>query len=290
MSYIGKSPNLGQLYNPDVFSGNGSTTFTLTNSVTSDQSVIVSISGVKQQVSTYSISGMSLVFGTAPPSATNNIEVQYLASSIDVGTVGNSAIDSAQIASGAVDDSHITGMASSKLTGTIPDARFPATLPAVSGASLTNLPAVNTPMFYVAVAATQTLTSGTVTRITGFPASATISTGSGYASSRFTCPTGGAGNYIIGGNLSFHASGNDLSQVYTKIYKNGTWMFGGYGFSLNTSTSGAVHFADQALTFLTLAEGDTVDIYGQAVGSGTIRQFSNDGGNKNFSNFWGWKL
>ena len=119
MSYIGKSPNLGQLYNPDVFSGDGSTTFTLTNSVTSDQSVIVSISGVKQQVSTYSISGFSLVFDTAPPTATNNIEVQYLGSSVDVGTVGNSAIDSAQIASGAVDDSHITAMSASKLTGTI---------------------------------------------------------------------------------------------------------------------------------------------------------------------------
>jgi len=103
-SYIGKSPNLGQLYNPDVFSGTGSqTTFTLTNSVTSDQSVIINISGVKQQVSTYSISnGTSLVFGTAPPSATNNIEVQYLGSSVDVGTVGSSAIGTSQIASNAV--------------------------------------------------------------------------------------------------------------------------------------------------------------------------------------------
>ena len=176
--------------------------------------------------------------------------------------------------------------------GTLPDARFPAILPAIDGSALTNLPvpAVNTPMFYVSNCSTQTLSSGAITRMTGFLTTATISTGTGYASSRFTCPAGGAGNYIIGGNLSFHSSSGNLSQVYTKFYRNGVWVFGGYNFSLNTSTSGAVHFGHQALTFLTLAVGDTVDIYGAAVGSGTIRQFSTDGGNKNFSNFWGYKL
>jgi len=175
------------------------------------------------------------------------------------------------------------------LAGAIPAANLTGTLPAISGANLTNI-AVNTPMFYTSVAATQTLTSGTVTRITGFPAAASISTGTGYANSRFTCPSGGAGNYIIGGNLSFHSSAGTLTQIYTKFYRNGVWVFGGYNFSLTASTSGATHFGHQALTFLTLAVGDTVDIYGAAVGGGTIRQFSNDGGNKNFSNFWGYKL
>jgi hypothetical protein len=36
-----------------------------------------------------------------------------------------------------------SGLAAANLTGTIADARFPATLPAVSGANLTNLPAAN---------------------------------------------------------------------------------------------------------------------------------------------------
>jgi len=49
-------------------------------------------------------------------------------------------LDASKLA-GTVADSQIAAIAASKLTGTIPDARFPSVLPAISGASLTNLPA-----------------------------------------------------------------------------------------------------------------------------------------------------
>ena len=42
---------------------------------------------------------------------------------------------------GCILDADIYGVAASKLTGTLPDARFPATLPAISGANLTNISA-----------------------------------------------------------------------------------------------------------------------------------------------------
>jgi len=42
---------------------------------------------------------------------------------------------------GSIVDADIVGLSSSKLSGTIADARFPATLPAISGANLTNLDA-----------------------------------------------------------------------------------------------------------------------------------------------------
>ena len=42
---------------------------------------------------------------------------------------------------GCILDADINGVAASKLTGTLPDARFPATLPAISGANLTNISA-----------------------------------------------------------------------------------------------------------------------------------------------------
>ena len=50
---------------------------------------------------------------------------------VDSGTLATNSVDSAELIDGAVDDSHMAAMAASKLTGA---------LPAISGASLTNLP------------------------------------------------------------------------------------------------------------------------------------------------------
>jgi len=49
---------------------------------------------------------------------------------VDAGTLAANSVDSAELIDGAVDDSHIGALAASKLTGA---------LPAISGASLTNL-------------------------------------------------------------------------------------------------------------------------------------------------------
>jgi len=49
---------------------------------------------------------------------------------VDAGTLATNSVDSAELIDGAVDDSHIAALASSKLTGA---------LPAISGAALTNI-------------------------------------------------------------------------------------------------------------------------------------------------------
>ena len=64
--------------NVDTFSGNGSTTgFTLTSDPGTKNNTAIYISGVYQQKNTYSISGTTLTFSTAPPTGTANIEVAY---------------------------------------------------------------------------------------------------------------------------------------------------------------------------------------------------------------------
>lgn len=63
----------------DQFSGTGSATqFTLSVAPANTASILVAITGVVQDPSTYSVSGTTLTFSAAPPTGTGNISVRYL--------------------------------------------------------------------------------------------------------------------------------------------------------------------------------------------------------------------
>lgn len=78
MSYIGNVPTQSAFVT-DLFNGDNSTTaFTMSVSPANPASILVAVSGVLQSPDTYSISGRTLNFSAAPPSATGNISVRYL--------------------------------------------------------------------------------------------------------------------------------------------------------------------------------------------------------------------
>ena len=80
MSYIGEQPRFSD-YPSQLLSPNGTdVSFTLTNSVQTPASIIVCISGVKQSVNSYAVTGTLLDFGAGnpPPSGTNTLEIVYL--------------------------------------------------------------------------------------------------------------------------------------------------------------------------------------------------------------------
>jgi hypothetical protein len=78
MSYIGNVPT-NVAFLTDQFSGTGSqTAFTLSAAPANTNSILVAVSGVLQDPSTYSISGTALNFSAAPPSGTGNISVRFL--------------------------------------------------------------------------------------------------------------------------------------------------------------------------------------------------------------------
>jgi hypothetical protein len=63
----------------DTFSGNGSTTaFTMSVAPAGTTNVLVVVSGVVQDPSTYGVVGTTLTFSAAPPTGTGNISCRYL--------------------------------------------------------------------------------------------------------------------------------------------------------------------------------------------------------------------
>ena len=99
MSYLGEQPRFSD-YPSQLISPNGTdTSFTLTNSVGTPASIIVCISGVKQSVNSYAVTGTLLDFGAGnpPPSGSNTLEIVYLGlkadpSPIQDQTLGTNAI------------------------------------------------------------------------------------------------------------------------------------------------------------------------------------------------------
>jgi hypothetical protein len=83
----------------DAFSGNNSTTaFTLSGDPGSENNTQVFVSGVYQEKDTYSVSGTTLTFSTAPPTGTSNIEVVWTAP-LAIGTPSDGTVTTAKIAS-----------------------------------------------------------------------------------------------------------------------------------------------------------------------------------------------
>lgn len=77
MSYIG-NPIVTTSFVTDTLSGNGGTAFTLSLAPASATSILVAITGVTQDPATYSVSGTTLTFSSAPPSGSGNISVRHL--------------------------------------------------------------------------------------------------------------------------------------------------------------------------------------------------------------------
>jgi hypothetical protein len=78
MPYIG-NPIYQSAFVTDTFTGNGSTTaFTMSVAPAGTTNVLVVVSGVVQDPSTYGVTGTTLNFSAAPPSGTGNISCRYL--------------------------------------------------------------------------------------------------------------------------------------------------------------------------------------------------------------------
>ena len=206
MSYIG-NPIISTDFPKDTFSGNGSTTaFTMSIAPASVNAVIVVVSGITQDPSTYTISGTTLTFSGAPPSGTNNISVRHLGIAGIPNTPSAGSVVTASIA-----DSNVT-------TAKIADANItPAKLStgAPSWDSSGRVLTPNQPAFY------GYRTAGNVTgNATVVHNYVVTNIGSYYNSTTgiFTCPVAGVYEIMVGG----HAENSQ--PIVLQIHKNGSMI------------------------------------------------------------------
>ena len=104
MAYLGNTPSQ-QAFAPavDYFNGDASTVaFTLSRPVATTAQVQVTIENVPQNPSSsFTVSGSTITFTSAPPSGTSNIYVQYTSPITTVITPGQGTVTTTSFASGA---------------------------------------------------------------------------------------------------------------------------------------------------------------------------------------------
>ena len=106
MSYVGREPTIGNYIElDDISSGfdNSNVTFNLTSGGSAvfpqtDANAIISISGVVQYTSAYSISGSQITFSSAPASS-DNFSGRVLGHSRDIGTPTDGTVSSSSLSS-----------------------------------------------------------------------------------------------------------------------------------------------------------------------------------------------
>src|SRR6056300_1156460 len=108
---------MGKTMVVDTFDGDNSTTaFTLSMDPINEENTQVYVGGVYQPKGTYSLSGTTLTFSEAPPTGTDNIEVNISqvttltevgANSVSSAAIAANAVGSAEIAANSVDSSEL---------------------------------------------------------------------------------------------------------------------------------------------------------------------------------------
>lgn len=150
-----------------------------------------------------------------------------------------------------IKDGNIVSLSSTKLTGTIPDARFPATLPAISGANLTGV-GFRTGI-HVWKNAGQTVANNTGTKVTYTEEFYDPNNDWDASNSKFIVPEDG--KYLITAGVRF-SSGTNGYMTHLYFYVNGAVKT----YSDNTSGSGT-GINTTHTHILELSTNDFVEIY-----------------------------
>lgn len=249
MSIIG-NPIISTDFPKDTFSGNGSTTaFTMAIAPASVNAVIVVVSGITQDPSTYTISGTTLTFSAAPPSGTSNISVRHL------GVAGTPNTPSAgSVVTASIADSNVT-------TAKIADAN-------ITQAKLASNVAGTGPAFWVYGNTNQVIASATYTKV--ILNTELFDTNNNFDTTNYRFTPTVAGFYQVNAVCEAYAAGSTITAGFGNLYKNGTLYSRGSAFS-GSQTEYYGHIStlvymngttDYLELYMYVASGGTITLYG----------------------------
>ena len=119
MSYVGNIP--AEKYSSltqQTFSSPTGTNFVLSQSVTNSADIALFVDNVRQDPTTYTAVGTALTTSTI--SSPSTMYCLYNGRTTETISPASGSVDSSHLVAGSVDDSHISGLAASKLTGSLP--------------------------------------------------------------------------------------------------------------------------------------------------------------------------
>ena len=320
MSYIGNEP-LSVAFLTDTFSGNGSTVaFTMSVAPANTSSILVAVTGVVQDPSTYSVSGTTLTFSAAPPTGTSNISVRYLgipASGVTTTayrTVTDTTATSGQttftipsytvgyvdvfrngVRLAAVDFTATTGttvvLASAASAGdTITTVSFyvssvlnaiPATNASINQGYIAGNVGSTGPLFFASKASDQTVTSSTWTKVNYTSESYDTNSNFDTSTSRFTPSV--AGYYKFEASVNFYSTSSSITRSILAFAKNGDY---GTARAIDISFAASQFLGgtmNGSWTHYLNGTTDYVEVYCWMAGSGTL--ISGYGNGEHFSGY-----
>tara|TARA_Y100000992_G_scaffold56387_1_gene34127 strand:- start:1615 stop:2421 length:807 start_codon:yes stop_codon:yes gene_type:complete len=245
MAYVGNPQAAAFSSRPSKqdLTGASGTSLTLSHAVANAESIDLFINNVRQEPTTaYSVSDTTVTL-TGSVVATDDIYVVYNSLALQESVPPDGSVGSAKIANSAITDAKIDTMAASKLTGA---------MPAISGASLTNLPRPSAVGFLARRNGAGLAISNVIMPFDSVSINGGFDTNSGYNTSTYTYTVQVAGLYW------FHVS----SILGSAAIDNGQWKI-----QLNSSDYEQRHFTNKTTEWWT----HSIDTYINASVNDTVR-------------------